>query len=204
MKCYFDYSSVETEYLTKRDKALGRAIEQIGPLKREVQPDLFTALIKSMIGQQISIKAQNTVWGRLIELIGEVTPTTILSLTDSQIQACGTSYKKASYILQAAERISSGNPDLNALLSMPDHEVCRELSTLHGVGIWTAEMLMLFSMQRRDILSYGDLAIIRGMKMLYRHKEVSKERFEKYRKRYSPYGSVASLYLWEIAGGAPI
>ena len=78
----------------------------------------------------------------------------------------------------------------------------QELSALDGIGIWTAEMLMLFSMQRPDILSFGDLAILRGMRMLYHHRKITRELFEKYRRRYSPYGSVASLYLWAIAGGA--
>lgn len=77
-----------------------------------------------------------------------------------------------------------------------------ELSSLKGVGLWTAEMIMLFSMQRKNILSYGDLAIVRGMRMLYRHREITPEIFNKYKRRYSPYGSIAGLYLWEVAGGA--
>ena len=85
---------------------------------------------------------------------------------------------------------------------MTDEQVIRELSSLKGIGVWTAEMIMTFCMQRPDVVSYGDLAIIRGMRMLYRHREIDKEKFIRYRKRYSPYGTVASLYLWAIAGGA--
>ena len=80
--------------------------------------------------------------------------------------------------------------------------VCRILSSLDGVGVWTAEMLMTFSMQRPDIVSFGDLAIQRGMRMLYRHRAITRPLFDKYRRRYSPCGTVASLYLWAIAGGA--
>ena len=92
--------------------------------------------------------------------------------------------------------------DLEALHTMSDEEVCRELSSLKGVGVWTAEMLMTFSMQRPDVFSFGDLAIHRGLRMLYHHRKIDKKLFEKYRRRYSPYGTVASLYLWAIAGGA--
>ena len=88
------------------------------------------------------------------------------------------------------------------MAALEDAEVCRRLSALRGIGVWTAEMLLLFSLQRPDILSYDDLAIRRGLRMLYRHKEMPRERFERYRRRFSPYGSLASLYLWAIAGGA--
>jgi DNA-3-methyladenine glycosylase II len=208
MNMIFQYGETETEYLKKRDKALGEAIEVIGPIQRAIQPDLFTSLIKSIIGQQISSKAQVTIWGRLITGIneisgtGDVTPENILSLSEAQLQSYGMSFRKASYIRGAAQHVADGKPDLEALREKSDDEVCRELVQINGVGVWTAEMLMLFSMQRPNILSFGDLAIVRGMRMLYKHKEITKERFEKYRKRYTPYGSVASLYLWEIAGGA--
>ncbi|WP_416173761.1 DNA-3-methyladenine glycosylase family protein, partial [Clostridium perfringens] len=81
-------------------------------------------------------------------------------------------------------------------------EVIAELSALKGIGRWTAEMIMTFCIQRPDVMSYGDLAIHRGLRMLYHHRNVDKIKFEKYRRRYSPYGTVASLYLWAIAGGA--
>ena len=90
---------------------------------------------------------------------------------------------------------------LKLLKTLSDEDVCKCLCKIKGIGIWTAEMLMIFSMQRPDILSYNDLAIIRGLKTLYRHKEITPAQFNKYKKRYSPYASVASLYLWEIAGG---
>jgi len=83
-----------------------------------------------------------------------------------------------------------------------DEEVCRELSALDGIGVWTAEMLMTFSMQRPDIISFGDLAIHRGLRMLYHHRKITRDLFDKYKRRYSPYATVASLYLWAIAGGA--
>ena len=97
---------------------------------------------------------------------------------------------------------ASGSLDLTRLSAMPDNEICTCLSRHKGVGVWTAEMLMTFSMQRPDILSWDDLAIQRGLRMLYRHRKITPALFAKYKRRYSPYASVASLYLWAIAGGA--
>jgi len=198
----FTYGDAETSHLKKRDKALGAAIDAIGPLRREVYPDLFTALVKSIVGQQISMKAQMTIWGRMKSGLAEITPQKILACTEAELQSYGITFKKAFYIRGAAARIMDGGLDIGALHTKTDAEVCKELVRFEGVGVWTAEMLMLFSMQRPDILSYDDLAIHRGMRMLYRHKKITRQLFEKYRKRYSPYGSVASLYLWAIAGGA--
>ena len=198
----FVYGDTEIAHLKKRDKALGSAIDRIGPIRREVNPNLFSALVNSIVGQQISSKAQVTIWQRMKDKFGEITPQTILSCPEPELQSCGISFRKALYIRGITERIAEGRLDIEALCLQSDAEVCAELVKLNGVGIWTAEMLMLFSMQRPDILSFGDLAIHRGMRMLYRHRTITKELFEKYRRRYSPYGSVASLYLWAIAGGA--
>ena len=96
----------------------------------------------------------------------------------------------------------SGELNLEELTNLPDEEVCRRLSALPGIGVWTAEMLMTFSMQRPDIMSFGDLAILRGLRMLHHHRRITPQLFAKYKRRYSPYGSLASLYLWAIAGGA--
>jgi len=196
----FTYGDVEIQYLKGRDKALGRAIDAIGPIRREVTPDLFSALVNSIVGQQISAKAHATVWERMRSGLGNITPRAILACTEAELQKYGISFRKASYIRAAAERVADGRLDIEALRLKPDEDVCKELVQLSGVGVWTAEMLMLFSMQRPDIVSYGDFAIQRGMRMLYRRAEITRKQFETYRRRYSPHGSVASLYLWAIAG----
>lgn len=198
----YPYGEEELAHLKKRDSRLAWAIEQIGPIERAVDADLFRSLIDSMISQQISKAAHRTVRARFEALCGEITPACVCALSAEQIQRCGMSMRKAQNIASAARRVCSGELDLSALPLMSDEEVCARLRSLDGIGTWTAEMLMLFSMQRPDIVSYGDLAIVRGMRMLYRHKKIDKATFARLRKRYSPYGSVASLYLWEIAGGA--
>ena len=198
----FDYGEIETTHLKARDKELGAAIDIIGPIRRAVNPDLFSALVNSIIGQQISSKAQATIWQRMQDKLGKITPQAILDCMEADLQSCGITFKKAAYIRCAAERVMDGRLDIASLYSKDDTEVCAELVKTNGVGVWTAEMLMLFSMQRPNILSYSDLAIQRGMRMLYSHMKITREMFEKYRQCYSPYGSVASLYLWAIAGGA--
>lgn len=195
----FKYGDIELNYLKKKDKRLAAAIERIGMVEREVIPDLFTALVNSVVGQQISAKAAVTVWNRMVERFGEITPESISSASVEEIQRCGLSTRKAGYIKGIGEAVVNGELDISELPRLTDEEVIKGLSSLHGIGVWTAEMLMIFSMQRPNILSWGDLAIQRGIMMLYGHKKLDREKFERYRKRYSPYCSVASLYLWAIA-----
>ena len=199
---YFIYGQEEIDYLKSKDKKLSAAIDKIGLIKRSVIPDLFSALISSIIGQQISAKAHKTIWIRMQDALGKVNPETILAQSDSELQNLGLTFRKVDYIKNVAEKVQTEELNLSNLVNLSDEEVIVELSKLKGIGVWTAEMIMILSMQRKDILSYGDLAILRGMRMLYHHRELSKENFYKYKRRYSPYNSVASLYLWAIAGGA--
>ena len=186
--------------LKRRDKRLGRVIERLGPIRRGVEPDLFTALVDSVIAQQISGRAAQTISDRLHILVGNFTPQGLAEADPSQIQQCGLSQRKVGYIQGIAREVASGALDLEALRHAPDEELIRKLSALNGIGVWTAEMLMIFSLCRPDVLSWGDLGIRRGMALLYGDRELTRERFERRRKRYSPYGSVVSLYLWSIAG----
>ncbi|NOQ24938.1 MAG: DNA-3-methyladenine glycosylase 2 family protein [Bacteroidales bacterium] len=198
---YFIYSQIEIDYLKSKDKKLAEVIDKVGMIQRAVIPDLFGALINSIIGQQISTKAHQTIWERFQNFLVTVTPKSILEHSDNDLQSLGLSFRKVEYIKNIAAKVEAKELDLIKLQTLTDEEVCVELSSLKGIGIWTAEMIMLFSMQRKNIVSYGDLAIIRGMRMLYHHREITPEKFNKYKRRYSPCGSVASLYLWAIAGG---
>lgn len=195
----FEYGQKEIDYLKNKDKKLGSAIDRIGMIKREVTPDPFTALVSSIVSQQISSKAADTVWNRLEMLLGTITPESIAQEEVLGIQACGMSTRKAEYIKGAAEAALSGQVDFTALHKLSDEDIIIKLSSLHGVGVWTAEMLLIFSLCRPDVVSFKDLAICRGMMNLYGLKELPREKFERYRKRYSPYGSVASLYLWALS-----
>ena len=202
MIAYFEYSYMEVEHLKRRDKRLGEAIDKIGHIEREVDGDLFSSVVHNIIGQQISSAALKTVWTRLVEKLGEVNPETVRAASREEIQTCGVTFKKADYIKDFAEKILTGEFDVNALYALPNADVISKLSALKGVGVWTAEMLLIFCLQRPDVVSYGDLAIQRGLRMLYHHRKIDRKLFDKYARRYSPYGTVASLYLWAIAGGA--
>ena len=155
-----------------------------------------------IVGQQISTKAMETIWSRINSALGVIDAETILSAGADYLQALGISYRKADYIIQFARKVSDGELELESLWTKSDDEVIKELSALKGVGEWTAEMILLFCMQRPNVFSYNDLAIQRGLRMVYHHRSISRELFEKYRRRFSPYCSVASLYLWAAAGGA--
>lgn len=195
----FQYGQMELDYLRKKDKKLGEAIDRIGYIEREVIPDLFTALINSIVAQQISMKAVDTIWRRMEERFGEITAENMAKQAVEDVQQCGMTMKKAVWIKSIADSVYSGDLDLNELAQLPDEEVCRRLCLLNGIGLWTAEMLMTFSLQRKDVVSWGDLAIRRGMMRLYHHKKLDKAKFERYKRRYSPYGTIASLYLWRIS-----
>lgn len=196
----FEYGQKEIDYLKSRDKKLGAVIDEIGIIEREVIPDPFAALILSVVAQQISNKAALTVRNRLTDLVDSITPENIAKVTLAELRSCGMSERKAGYIKGIADAALSGKVDFSRLHTLSDEEIIKKLTELKGVGIWTAEMLLIFSLCRPDVVSYGDFAIRRGMMILYGHKDLPKERFERYRKRYSPYGSIASLYLWRLAG----
>ena len=194
----FEYGEKEIDHLRGRDKKLGAAMDRIGMIERGVNPDPFSALVESVIGQQISAKAAQTVCRRVDDLCG-MDRERLHRLTVEEIQSCGMSTRKAGYLKRIALAAVDGSIDFDALPGKSDEEVVRELGTLDGVGRWTAEMLLIFSLMRPDVVSYGDLAIRRGMMRLYGLSDLPKERFARYAKRYSPYGSVASLYLWKIS-----
>ena len=199
---YFAYGERELSYLRQKDKRFGAVMDRIGHIDRAVDPDLFSSVVHHIIGQQISTKAQATIWQRIHDTLGSINAETILKAGVPALQALGMTFRKAEYITDFAEKVHTGAFDLNAVERMNDEDAIRALSSLKGIGVWTAEMILLFCLQRPDIFSYDDLAIRRGLRMVYHHREIDRERFERYRRRFSPYGSVASLYLWAVAGGA--
>lgn len=204
MARYFEYGEEELAYLRSADPKLAPiidAIESRGPVRRELQDDLFQAVVNSIVGQQISTAAHKTVWARMVNRLGEITPETIASASVEELQSCGTTFRKIDYIKDFAEKVCSGAFDLEAVEAMSDAEAIEALSSLKGIGRWTAEMILLFCLERPDILSYGDLAIQRGMRMVYRHRALTPKLFAKYQRRLSPYGSTAALFFWEVSHG---
>ena len=199
---YFEYGEAELSYLRQKDKRMCEVIDRVGHVERTVDTDLFSSVVHHIIGQQISMKAQATIWQRMHDALGDVNAETIIAAGVPRLQALGMTFRKAEYITDFAQKVHSGAFNLDAVGHMSDEDAIRALSSLKGIGVWTAEMILLFCMQRPDVFSYDDLAIQRGLRMVYRHRAIDRKLFEKYRRRFSPCCSVASLYLWAVSGGA--
>lgn len=195
----FKYGEKEINYLSQRDEKLGQKIKEIGIIKREVNHDIYKSIVRSIIGQQISTTVQKVLTSRLKKQVGVITPKTINLISDEALRELGLSSRKIKYIKMFTTKVISGELDLNNLKTLSDQEVIKALTTIKGIGIWTAEMTLLFSLERPNVFSFGDLAIKRGLMVLHNYPEITKEIFEKHRKLYSPYCSVASLYLWELS-----
>lgn len=199
---YFEYDEKALEYLKRKDKVFGEVIEKIGHIDRSIDTDLFSSVVHHIIGQQISTKAQATIWERMNKNLGEINADSVISAGQEKLQSFGITFRKADYITDFARKIKNGEFDLESIWKKSDKEAIEALVSLKGIGVWTAEMILLFCMQRQNIFSFDDLAIQRGLRMVYHHRKITKPLFEKYRRRFSPYCSVASLYLWAVAGGA--
>lgn len=189
------------EHLKRQEPLLGSQIERLGHLSRERHEDYFGSLMRTIIGQQISGKAAATVWQRVQVLAGVMDAKRIAELSAEELQGCGLSFRKVSYMHGIAQAVLEERVNLDKLDQLDNQQVIKQLTALPGLGIWSAEMFLLFSLGRPDILSWSDLGIRRGMEKLYQFEKITRAQFEHYRQLYSPYGSSASLYLWALAGG---
>jgi DNA-3-methyladenine glycosylase II len=199
MTQYFEYSHIETDYLKSKDVKMARLIEKVGHIYRTVNPDLYSCLTDSIVGQQISTAAHNTIRNRIFEKFGTLTPEKVVEIPDEELKSVGISYRKAGYIKDFSQKIVNGEFDIVGLNDMSDAEAIEKLVSLKGVGKWTAEMMLTFSMSRPDVLSYGDLAIRRGIMKLYGLEELSEKEFHNLTDKFSPYRTTAALYFWRYS-----
>lgn len=184
--------------LSKADEKINYLIQLIGDYTLELERDFFKALVQSIVGQQLSIKAAETIFARLENLCGQVTPDRILSLSENELKSAGLSKKKIEYIKDLSEKVMSGAVDLEKLDSMDDEEVIRTLVQVKGIGRWTAEMFLIFSLGRPDIFSLQDFGLQLAVKGLYGLSDwPDKKTLESISQRWKPYRTAASLYLWE-------
>lgn len=195
----FNYSKKELEVIKLKDEKIKAIIEELGYIERECMDDLFQGLSYIIIGQQISQKAHLSIWERAKTMLKSIDPETISRCSIEEIKRVGVSYRKALYIKELADKVVNNEIDLSSLYDKGDQEVCNELTKLNGIGIWSAEMAMIFCMNRKNIFSFSDSAIKRALKIVYGHKEITRDIFEHYRRLFSPYCSIVSLYLWEIS-----
>ena len=196
MELFFPYGESELDDLRKAAPELAPLFDRYGFIRRPMNPDLFGALSESIVGQQISTKAQQTILGRLAERLGAVTPEKILSVPPETVTACGVSLRKTDYLRGAAEAVTAGMTK-TFLETLDDNGIITHLTRLKGVGIWTAEMMLIFCFGRPNVLSFGDFGIRTALARLHGVEKLPKALFEEDRRRFSPYGTVASFYLWE-------
>ena len=188
------------EYLSKKDPVLGKIIRQVPPLERRWGKNYFLDLAESIISQQLSIKAADTIWGRFKKLFDteHIAPEDVISIDKEKMRACGISYQKISYIKDLAEKTVASGILFEQFDTMTDEEIIAELVKVKGIGRWTAEMFLMFTMGRPDIFSYGDLGIRKAIQRLYKfEKEPTQEEAEKIAKKWKPYRTVACRYLWK-------
>jgi len=198
--------------ITEADKAaLCRQAPEFIPAVRDIElesfeccGDLFYALALSIVSQQLALRASEAIFSRVEGLTGGVSARSVLDADPEALRGCGLSGRKVEYLRGAAAAAVSGAIDFAALAERSDSEVVETLVSLKGVGVWTAEMLLIFALGRPDVLSFRDLGIRNGLMMLNGLAELSPAAFETIRRRVSPYGTLASLYLWRIKdGGLP-
>jgi DNA-3-methyladenine glycosylase II len=175
-------------------------------LKRERGGDAYGALVRSIVGQQLSTKAAATIYGRMLELFGGHTPTPkqLLKVNPDKIRAAGLSRPKIAYLRDLAKHVEEGTLELERLPDLPDEEVAAQLTSIKGLGPWTADMFLMFHLGRPDILPVGDQGIRRAVMVEYRLRKLpDAKRLEKIAKPWRPYRTLACLYLWSSLDNAP-
>ena len=186
-------------YLKKQDFLFDILFKKYGLLEFANKHNLFSSFIFHFIGQMLSNKVAYVLWTRFVNLVGEIEPHHILNVPDDKIKSIGISRAKIEFIKNFCNVIISGKINLDSLNELTDEDLIKTLTKIKGVGEWTAEMIALFSLGRENIFSFKDVALKRGiMKCHPNFKTLSKTRFEKLRKLYSPYCSYASLYFYKV------
>jgi DNA-3-methyladenine glycosylase II len=201
--------------LARRDPVMAALIERLGPIdlaerlarRQEERPaDAYGALLRSIIGQQVSTKAARTVHGRVLDLFGGKTPSPeqLLALGVEDLRGVGLSGRKVTYIRDLAQHIVDGELELDRIAELPDEQAIEEISAVRGLGRWTAEVFLMFHLERPDVLSGGDLGLRKAIQVEYGLEAMpTPEEVVAIGAKWSPYRSLASLYLWESLAAVP-
>jgi len=186
-------------HLKKSDPVLRKIIEKVGPCRMEFGPPEFHSLAEAIVYQQLNGKAAVTIFKRFAALAGEpLTPAGILKLSDEQLRSVGLSKQKSGYIKDLAAKTRDGSLDFARLAALPDEEVIKHLTQVKGVGVWTAQMFLMFTLQRPDVLPTGDYGIQAAIKKHYHKRKMPKPKdMEKIARSWAPYRSIACWYLWK-------
>jgi DNA-3-methyladenine glycosylase II len=203
-----DYAKARRALL-RRDPVLAAIIRRHGACglgSARDRFDHFSMIVRAIVFQQLSTKAATTIHGRLLALMPEGTDAVCLAaLTDEQLRSAGISRQKAAYLRDLCAQVSAGAVPLDALDAMSDDEVIEALTRIKGVGRWTAEMFLIFRLQRPDVLPVGDLGIITAVQRAYRlRKPPTPDRLRKIGDAWRPYRSIATWYLWRSLDNEPV
>jgi DNA-3-methyladenine glycosylase II len=197
--------------LAAADPVMERLIGEHGELvrrdlKRERPGDAYGALLRSIVGQQLSTKAARTIYGRMLELFGghAPTPKQLLAADPEQIRAAGLSRPKINYLRDLAQHVEDGELELERLEELPDEEVIEQLTAVKGIGEWSAHMFLMFHLGRPDVLPVGDQGIRNAIRAQYRLRKIpDAQRMEKIARPWRPYRTLACLYLWSSLDNKP-
>lgn len=186
-------------YLKNKDEEFSIFEKKYGLIEYDLYDDLFESVVLNIVGQMLSNKVASKIYERLVKICnGKITAENINKVDSEDMRKCGISYSKINYIKEFALRYSNNEYDFSNIIDMTDEEVIKKLREIKGVGLWTAEMLALFTLGRENIFSYDDVALRNGIMKAKGYKTLSKKRFEGLRKKYTPYCSFASLYFYRI------
>ncbi len=201
--------------LAAADPAMAALIERIGKIDLETRlrrrseerpADAYGALLRAIVGQQLSTKAARTIYGRVCDLFGGTTPSPeqLLEASEADLRACGLSGRKVEYIRDLAAHVLSGELELERLGELSDEQAIEEIVAVRGLGQWTAEMFLLFHLERPDVLSGGDLGIRKAIQIEYGLDEMpAPQQVLEIGEPWRPHRSLASLYLWESLAAVP-
>lgn len=183
----------------QKDKTLAVVIRKYHPPVWHRPAPLFAAIIRNIIGQQLSSGPARIILGRFINLFPKgkfPTPKQILEVSDQKIRDCGLSWAKVKYVKALASAVAGGQLNLDRVKKLPDQEVIVELTKVKGIGRWTAEMILIFHLRRPDVFSLGDLGLRTAVAKLYKVKRDNLKKIAKISSAWSPYRSLACRYLW--------
>ena len=200
-----DYWQQATLELAERDAVLRGLIDRYHGLSLKSRGDAFSTLARSIVGQQISVKAAQSVWDRLASRLMEVTPARVASARRATLRSCGLSGQKADYLKDLARKFLDGHLDPAGWIAVEDEPLIAELIQVKGIGRWTAEMFLMFYLARPDVLPVGDLGLQRAMRLHYnRGRALSLARMQKIGSVWAPWRSVATWYLWRSLDPIPV
>lgn len=192
-----DYWEDARKHLLRKDRVMKRLIPQFGDACLQTRGDAFITLARSIVGQQISVKAAQTVWDRFAELPRKLTPANVLKLKVDDMRAAGLSARKVEYLVDLALHFDSGALHVGNWPAMDDESIIAELVAIRGIGRWTAEMLLIFNLQRPDILPLDDVSLRKAISLHYFSGEpVSRFEAREVSLAWQPWRTVATWYLW--------